>query len=372
MGVGLHRVVHPGERGERLAQPPRALLDRREVVDVARPPVADEADQALPLSLPPAGRSPRPRGASPFEPLPRGPQPRCVPLGREQPAVQATHECPGVLLVDDEGEVQVLGGIAHEVDRPLVEGRESRSELVKHGANPTPDDRHHRARMHDADSTERLEALHEPREHRALRATGQAIQRQAQRRLGSAHEIHGHAQLLERREGSSQETGDVPHRERGQVEQRHSAPTGDRGDPRMVVLGRLDASALGFGMIGVVDRQGDPLHGHGLDAARMQDPGAQGGELLSLAIPEAAHEACGGKETGIGGEQARHVGPDLQLLRVQQGREQRTQVSLPPRPRRHVSSPTRAMNPCVSTRSAAFAWRSHRCGSVSTATRASR
>lgn len=64
--------------------------------------------------------------------------------------------------------------------------------------------------------------------------------------------------------------------------------------------------------------------GAGADAARVQDLRPSAGELVRFRERERAQQARLGHHSWVGGEHPRHVGPDLEPLRLEQAGEVRT------------------------------------------------
>lgn len=82
-----------------------------------------------------------------------------------------------------------------------------------------------------------------------------------------------------------------------------------------------DAGALHLGPLGAADLEGDAGPLERSDAAGMEDLGPHRGELLGLIVVQMTQHAGRGDTARVGRVQAWHVGPDLDLLRLEAGTE---------------------------------------------------
>src|SRR5438552_14314904 len=144
--IGLDGVVHPRERGE-ATQCPRGPLDSVEVVHEGRVTLAERAEELGPFGAPPGQR--RAPGAVlwPREQLLPGGTENLVARHRaDQQLVQLLDQTVTLVLIDHEGEVQIVGRLAHEVDLLLLEALESAAELMEDRADVASHETHRGAR----------------------------------------------------------------------------------------------------------------------------------------------------------------------------------------------------------------------------------
>ena len=143
--IGLHRVVHPRERAE-CAQRAGGRAHRLQVVHEGRLMLPERLQQLRALGAPPrhaaAGRVPRLREQL----LPGGTEHLVARHRADEQLVQLLHQAVPLVLIDHEGEIQVVGGLAHQVDLLFLEELEGASQLVQDGADVAAHEAHRGAR----------------------------------------------------------------------------------------------------------------------------------------------------------------------------------------------------------------------------------
>src|SRR6185437_1786723 len=134
MRVGFHRIMHPRERGHG-AQRSRCRSRGIEIVNVCRIALTEGRQEARAFLAPPWRRT---RGTGlrlGEELLPGGPE---YPIARHRPdeqLVELVDQPIALPLIDDEGEVEIVGRLADEVDLLLLEELERASQLVQDRAD---------------------------------------------------------------------------------------------------------------------------------------------------------------------------------------------------------------------------------------------
>ena len=113
----------------------------------------------------------------------------------------------------------------------------------------------------------------------------------------------------------------MPHAGAFQRNERDAFAAAHRLHLRAAVALGTEHRAFQIRRLGRIDVQRNLVLARRQDAARVQDPGAAGGDFLGLVVVQRAQKARGGRGARVGAEHARHVGPDLQPLGPQLGRE---------------------------------------------------
>ena len=172
--VGLHRVVHPRERPE-CAQRARRAAHRLEVVHEGRLRIAERPEQLRALAAPPghARRGDLLRLGEQL--LPGRTQHTVVRHRADQQLVQLLDQAIALVLVDDEGEVEVVRRLAHQVNLLLLEELEGPSELMQDGADVAPDETHRSARPDHLHATQARQVRDQLREERVIECVGRRI-----------------------------------------------------------------------------------------------------------------------------------------------------------------------------------------------------
>ena len=236
--------------------------------------------------------------------------------------VQAAHQPVALLLVHHESDVEVVRRLRDQVDALLLEQLERVAEAVQRGADTASDQAHRRARADDLDAAQLRERRHQRLEGACVERVGGRVERHGDRGLGRGHEVHRQAVLLEHREGVAEEAHLVPHPERVHRDQRDALLGAHRLDPRATVAaGGGDHRASEVGLLRGVHRQRNRILLDRQDAARMQHLGAARGDFLRFVVVERLEQPRVRHRARVGGEHARHVGPDLEPPGVQLRRE---------------------------------------------------
>ena len=189
---------------------------------------------------------------------------------------------------------------------------------MKDGADVAADEAHRGAwsdHLHPAQAREVRNQLGDPG---VVERVGGGIERHGDVGLGSGYQVHRHAVLLEHLEGVGEETDLVPHARRVERDERDALLGAHRFHLRaaLAALGR-EHGALEARRLRRIDVQRDAVLPRRQDAARVQDLGAAGGDLLRLVVVQRAQQPRRRRRARIRAEHARHVGPDLQPLRAQ-------------------------------------------------------
>ena len=236
--------------------------------------------------------------------------------------VQAAHQPVALLLVDDKGQVEVVGGLRHEVDLLLLEELERVAEPVHHGTDIAADKAHRRARSYDLDPADTRQVLYQPLHHARLERVDRRIERDRDAGLGGGHQVDREPVILEHGERIGKKADLVPHPQGLHRHQRNALLDAHRLDPRTAVATcRGDLRTVVLGELGRVYGERDRVLLCGEDAARVQHLGAAAGDLLRLVVVERAQETRTGHRVGIRCEHARHVRPDLESPRAELGGE---------------------------------------------------
>ena len=141
----------------------------------------------------------------PVQPLPGLAEHAARELVDEQ-AVQVLHETVRVLGAHDERQVQVVGGLRHEMDLLLLEHLEHGRELVQDRADALADERDRRAVADDRDLAELAQIVGERLDGGAVRDVLRRVDRDRDVALGRRDQVDRDAVLAEdnrrRRRGS--------------------------------------------------------------------------------------------------------------------------------------------------------------------------
>ncbi len=108
--------------------------------------------------FPPIGRHRR-RAFRGEQLLPRGPQHFVRADALNQPFMQLMHQPVALRLIDDEGEIQIVRRLRHEINLVILEQLERRSELVEYAADVMAQQAHRGAgpeNFHPAEFAERI------------------------------------------------------------------------------------------------------------------------------------------------------------------------------------------------------------------------
>jgi len=321
--VGLDRVVPAGDRAER-AERPRPGPYGGEVVDVTGRAFGGQRRQRRQTVAPPR---PRPQAAGAGIELRPGRPEHGVVLGRQraggdQGVVQARQQPLGVDLVEHEGQVEVVAGLADQVHAQAAELGQDVAQPVQQAAHAAADEGDRRARRDRPDPAERREIGAQGGQHVGVDQVLAGVERDGDVGLGGADQVDREAVPAEHLEDVGQEAHLLPHADGLHRHQGHAPPTRDGLDRgRRVRHLRPDPGAVQLGTAGIADPQGHAAAAQRRQAARMQHAGAGGGDLLRLLEIEPAQQPGAGDLARVGAEQAGDVAPYLDARGGQAGAE---------------------------------------------------
>ena len=86
--------------------------------------------------------------------------------------MQLLHQPIALRLVDHESEIQIVGGLAHEVDLVILKELERRAELVQDAANIVAEQAQRGARSEDLHAAKLAERRGKPRERGRIEGVG--------------------------------------------------------------------------------------------------------------------------------------------------------------------------------------------------------
>src|SRR5579872_413946 len=160
MRVGLHCVVH-ALHGAHVTQRPCRRAHGIEVVDVSRLAVTQRLENPCAF-LPPPWRRPHCRQLRLREEVLPGRSEH--PIARHRPdqeLMELIDQPVSLTLIDDEGEVEIVGRLAHQIDLLLLEELEGAAQLMQYRADVAPDETHRGARAYHLHSAEPGEIAHQ-------------------------------------------------------------------------------------------------------------------------------------------------------------------------------------------------------------------
>ena len=310
--IGLDRVEDLPDAAQR-EELRAGTLEGRPIVHVGAAALVRDAHEFRPARPPPRRPADRRLRADPVDLLPRRTEHAIRGRVLHGELVQALHEPVTLLLVDDEGQVQVDGGLRDEVDLLLLEELERVAEAMQRRADVAPDQAHRRARsdhLHAAQARQRGDQ-------RLDRAVVECVRRRVEghgdARLRGGHQVDRQPVLLEHRESIGEEADLVPHAERLHRDERDALLDADGLDARAAVAARRgDHRALHVRQLGGMhrDRYGVLLGGQ--DAARVQHLCAAARDFLRLVVVERLEQARVRHRARIRREHPGHVRPDLE------------------------------------------------------------
>ena len=354
MMVRLDRIEHAveGAEGEERGD---GAVQGLGVVDVDRPVTRGERQElgaAVPPPLPrrPLLRLGLARIAAAVEQIrPGRPEDRALGLVTEEEAVKLAHQPLLLILVDEEGEVEIARRLRHQMDLHLVEHFEHRREIVEDGADASSHQRDGRGGRDQPRLAVLGEVAEKPAEQLGLQRVGPGVQGDGDVGLRGRDRIDRQAVAGEDGEDGGEEADLMPHPQGLHGDQGDAAAGGDRLHLRTALrAGDRDHGAGDLRPLGAQDAEWDAVGAQRRDGARMEDLGAGGGDLLGLFVVESAQQAGGGRRAGLA---VNMPGTSVQISHRSAPRraaKRAAEVSEPPRPRRTVSpAALRAMNPWV-------------------------
>jgi len=95
----------------------------------------------------------------------------------DQELVQLFNQALALVLIDDEGEVQIIRSLCDEIDLLLCKEFEGISQAMQDGADIAPDQAHRGARADDLHAAQTLKIGDERGEQRAVETIGRRIER---------------------------------------------------------------------------------------------------------------------------------------------------------------------------------------------------
>ncbi len=125
--------------------------------------------------------------------------------------MQLLDQAIALVLVHHEGEVEIVGSLADEIDLLLFEQRKGITQLVQDGADVAADQRHAGAGTNDAHIREPGKITLQLAQQLAVERIGRRVQRHGDVGFRGRHQVDGHAVFLEHREGVGHEPHLVPH-----------------------------------------------------------------------------------------------------------------------------------------------------------------
>ena len=236
--------------------------------------------------------------------------------------MQLAHQPHRLLVVDDEGQVEVGGGLRHQVDGLLLERFEQRPEAVQDGADLPADERHRGARPEHPRAAELGELAGEPLQPPAVHRTGRGVERDGDVGLGGRHQVDGEPVTGDAREQLGEEADALPHAGGLERQQHHLRAAGDRLDARRGAAAlRAHLGAQRVGRRGVAEEQRYAGPAQRPDGARVEAAGAGGQQLDRFFVGERAKQPRRRHHLRVGGEQARRGAPRLAAERRELRRE---------------------------------------------------
>ena len=310
--VRLGRVQH-AVHGLHALHGAGGLAERIGVIDVGGIALPQCGDQRLRAALPPLHGSLRPDPGLVEELFPGGPQHLVAGRRLDEQLVQLVHQAIGLAFVDDESEVQVVGGLAHEIDALLFEVFEGLAQLMQDRADVATDEAYRRAGTDDLHARQLCQVCDHRFHGGSIECVRLRIQRHGDVGLRRRHQVDRQAVLLEDLEGVGEKTDLVPHARAVERDQRDALLDADGLDLGRAVAGRgTDVRAFEVRRLRRVDEQRNLLRPHRQDAARMQHLGATARDLLGLIVVKLAQQPRTRRQTWVRAEHARYVRPDLE------------------------------------------------------------
>ena len=227
--------------------------------------------------------------------------------------MQLRNEPVTLRLVDHEGEVEVVGGLADEVDLLLLEQLERLAELVDDRADVPSQQRQRGTGTDHLDAAQPRQVRHQGVPRVLVERVGLRVERDGHVRLGRRDQVDREAVLLEDGECIGQEADLVPHAGAFHRYQGDALADRDRLDLSAAVRGL--GTDDGAGLVRALRRedvQRDPRLACRKDAPRVQHLGAVGGDLLRLVVMQRLQQPGRGNIPRVGREHARDVRPDLE------------------------------------------------------------
>jgi len=147
-------------------------------------------------------------------------------------------ESIALVLIDDEGEVEIVRRLADEIDLLLFEQLECGAELMQDRANIASDETYGCARSDDLNTAELRERLNERSQTIGIECICLRVERDSDVRLGGRDQIHGHTVILKDLESIGDEADLMPHAGAVHRNQRDALLDADGLDLRRAIAGR--------------------------------------------------------------------------------------------------------------------------------------
>ena len=227
--------------------------------------------------------------------------------------MQLAHETRTLLSIDDETQVQVVGGLRHQVYALFLEHLERGSEARQDRANLAADETHGAAIRNHADMAQLTELaddgfLDVGRQHAVAR-----VNRHRHVGLGGRHEIDRDAVVAENSEGLRKEADFMPHADGCHRNERELVANTDSLDLRLDFFGHLRNDGTGDGRCRrAANEKRDAVVAYGRNATWVQHGTAGRSQLLGFVVMQRREQACRWHDPGVCRKHARNIGPDLE------------------------------------------------------------
>ena len=199
--------------------------------------------------------------------------------------MQVSDQARTLRLIDHEGEIEVIGRLAYEVDPLFSEKLQSATQAMQDAADVPPDQADRCAGTDDLRAAVRQQIPLQRVEHGIPQRIRLRIERYGDVGLAGGDQIHRQAVLLEDLERIGQEAHLMPHPRALHRDERDAVLRADGLD--LTALSRrgvTDAGAAERRRLGRVDGQRYAVLTHRQQATRMQHLRAGGGDLLRLIV----------------------------------------------------------------------------------------
>ena len=236
--------------------------------------------------------------------------------------MKALDQSVALVLINDEGEVQVVGCLTDKVNPAIRQQLEGAAESVQDAADILANQTHRGTRPDDLGTTEWREITLQRSERRGVECVGLRIERHGDVGLGGRHLVDRHPVLFEHLECIGQKADLMPHPWTVHRHQCHAlfdahgfdlSEFGDRC--------RADACATHRWHLRREHVEWDVVLSNGQQASRMQHLGTGRRDLLRFVVGQFQKLPRGRRCARVGAEHAGHIGPDLELPSVEQRRE---------------------------------------------------
>ncbi len=199
--------------------------------------------------------------------------------------MQALYEPMGMFGVDDECEVQVVGGLRHEMHFVFFECLHHRAKLVQNRTYPVSDEGYGSTIFDDADSTQVAEVRRQRRHRRLIGDIGADVNGHRDITLRCRNKIDRESMAAENLECVGEKPDLMPHLHGLHGNQCQSTALRDCYELWCIFArSARDHRALPVRVAGALQEQWNTQFSHRRNATRMQDATAGRGDFLSLSI----------------------------------------------------------------------------------------